>query len=206
MHYDKAIVSSLNTLKINERRIIWLVLAQIIDTKTILPENHYFYIKPSEYSSLCGLALDTARDILKGSTKFSFLDSIHYDDKKRYVKLILNKDILPYVSGLKTNYTTQKLSYSLRLQNSASALYAFLRIQISEGFTKSKIIDVKDLKESLLLHEGSYVYFNYFDISFQRIVKELILKTEFNKIKMKRVKKQGSYIVCVELQYEYSED
>lgn len=197
-----------------------------------------FIITAKEYAELCGVSDSVAYKQLKDgiwdirTTMMEILESEVLPAEKRknrpadmtivftvanygaysngegFVELSLDPIIAPYISNLKTDFTSQYLLSALRLADgNANKLYLLLCEWVSSGMYSHKIINIDELKIKLNIESiPTYEAFKDFNkLFFKRSVKTVIEQTEFSKVEMEIVERKGRKASKVKISYEYDD-
>lgn len=127
-----------------------------------------------------------------------------YGSSKIVIKL--SNEVGFFIAQLTNEFTSQMLKSALMLpEGNAGKLYLLLREWISSGHNKEKIIRVEYLKECLQLQNAYPSFKNFNAFFFKAAAKVLIEKTEFTKIEMEIIERQGRKAYKVRLRYKYKE-
>ncbi|MEJ6115620.1 replication initiation protein [Aeromonas salmonicida] len=137
---------------------------------------------------------------------FSLADYCAYSDGDGFVILKFHRKMRNLIANIERRFTTQYLLSAVRLPiGNANKLYLFLREKIGEGKISWVDVSFEELKYCLMVDDiESYKAFKVFnDAFFKPSSKQIIDKTEFERISIEiieRVKRRASK---VRISYEY---
>jgi plasmid replication initiation protein len=154
--FSNSIIKAAYTLSLVERRLILLTLGGMQQSKSI--DSQVFYsANIHDYASLCGVTTKHAYKVIKDAadtlfdryitvteagvvTKFRWVAEVRYVEGASRIEICWSNKIIPYISELRTKYTSISVSKALLLTSSYSGRLFDLSQLHKIGNIKTKVV------------------------------------------------------------------
>jgi plasmid replication initiation protein len=195
-------------LNLDEQRLLYLSMIQL-DPRKALPKDNCFTVTAKDYAESFGLDEKNVYQQIEEASKslaekwlrtndgkyreqFRWVFGVRYHDKEGKVTLGFSPWVIPYLTGLKQQFTSLKLSQISELKSIYSI--RLLEFLMQYKATGKFIIDLDRFKERLSLSNEYSRFYNFKKRVIEPAIKELQEKSNlliaFKTIKVGRAIKQ----------------